>query len=190
MRQRTWALIKWLSLAVSVASIVLAGVLMWLAAPPDTEKAQQQTSVQTRVENPTIVERNDGRIVWQLKAGEARQQLNGRMHLQDPELILFTETGRRIPIRSREAWFNPLRRNIHFQGQVRVDYIPWVLHCEQLTYQSRTDQILIPDTFTLSGQSLRATGRGMRIDRTSERIHVDHGIRIDDSAPEWTGSGL
>jgi len=191
MHHRRWTLIKWAALASSLGSIMLAGVLMWQAGPStlgETPVNQAQSS-RTQVESPVIVERKDGRIVWQLRAGEAKQQLNGKMRLTDPELTLFTESGASIPIHSQQAWFDPIRRNIRFQGKVKVLYQTWDLRCASLIYSSQKDEMKVPGAFTLKGKSMQASGKNMRIDRPSERLFVDDGIRIDDRAPEWTGSG-
>ncbi len=191
MHHRRWTLIKWAALASSLGSITLAGVLMWQAGPstPDAPAVNQTPNNQTQVEAPVIVERRDGRIVWQLRAGEAKQQLNGKMLLTKPELTLFTESGSRVPIRSQQAWFDPLRRNVRFQGKVNVLFQTWDLRCASLIYNSSKDELRIPGAFTLKGKSMQASGNKMRIDRLSERLFVDGGVRIDDQAPEWTGSG-
>ncbi len=190
MQQRRWTTVKWAALATSLTSIMLAGVLMWQAGPPSpTETPVDQASGQTQVESPVIVERNNGRVIWQLRAGEAKQQLNGQMHLTKPELILFTESGSSIPIHSQQAWFDPIRRNIRFEDKVSVLYQTWHLRCGRLVYNSRKDTLVIPGRFTLKGKSMKASGKAMRIDRSTERLFVDGGIRIDDQAPEWTGSG-
>ncbi|MDX8407024.1 MAG: LPS export ABC transporter periplasmic protein LptC [Mariprofundaceae bacterium] len=191
MHHRRWTLIKWAALSSSLGSIMLAGVLMWQAGPstPDTSPVNQAASNRTQVEAPVIVERRDGRIVWQLRAGEARQQLNGKMLLTEPELTLFTESGSSVPIRSRQAWFDPIRRNVRFQGKVQVRFQAWDLRCASLIYNSSRDELRVPGAFTLKGKSMQASGKKMRIDRPSERLFVEGGVRIDDQAPQWTGSG-
>jgi len=192
MRRRTWTGIKWAGLATSVVSVLLAGVLMWQAGPsgPIMTPVDQGATNQTQVESPVIVERRNGRVIWQLEAGEAKQQLDGQMHLTRPKLTLYTESDAKIPVSSDEAWFDPIRRNIRFTKNVVVLYQGWHLKCGMLMYSSSKDELAIPDAFTLTGKQMHATGKNMRINRSDELLYVDSGIMIDDTRPAWTGSGL
>jgi len=164
---------------------------MWQAGPstPDKIPADQVANNQTQVESPVIVERKNGRIIWQLMAGEAKQQLDGQMHLTRPELTLYSETDAKIPVRGDEAWFDPLRRSIRFSGHVAVHYQDWDLSCELLEYSSSSDELKIPGVFKLKGATMHASGKTMRIDRPNELLYVDAGITIDDTRTTWTGSG-
>lgn len=156
---------------------------------PEQSASVQGQSNQTRVESPVIVERRNGKVIWQLRATEAKQQLDGQMHLTSPELTLFTESGVQVPVGAKQALFDPLRRNIRFEGSVRVHYQAWQLESETLIFQSSNDQLSVPGKFKLKGKSIIASGKTMRIDRNKEKLYVDHGISIDDKAPAWTGSG-
>ncbi len=190
MRPRTWTLIKWCSLGTSVGSLLVAGVLMWTAEPetPPSDAADAETGHQTEVDRPVIVERRQGRTVWELRAGEAAQQANGSMKLSTPRLTLYTEAGVPVTITGENAIFNPVSRRLRFTSRVQVRYQDWLLQSERLVYESQRDEIVVPGRFRVSSPDLRAAGARLRINRSTEQARVDGGIRIDDSNPRWTGS--
>jgi len=190
MRNSFWQWLKWASLVISVGSIVIAIALMWLQAPQEIAVEGEQTEKpQTRVESPVIVERKDGEIIWQLKAEEAKQQLDGQLNLISPTLILFTQSGDRVTINSRQAWFNPISRDVRFQDQVTVLYGAWQLSSELIIYTSATDVLHVPEKFSIKGKTMSARGKNMRLHRSREEINVDDGIWIQDrSSPEWQGA--
>ena len=168
--------------------MILAIILMWLEGPTElSSTAADQEQPQTRVEHPVIVERKDGQVAWQLRAQEASQQLDGKMHLSKPELLLFTKDKREIPIASEQAWFDPLQRNIRFQGSVVVHYETWDLYAEEMVYENARDEIHIPGAFRIKGETLRAHGEDLRLNRQTEHLTVDKGIRIEDINPQWQG---
>ena len=188
MKRRGWRIVKWASLATAVGSVVVAILLMWTAGPKEpVSSSQPEEQTQTKVESPVIVERREGEMIWQLRAAEANQQLDGRMHLIRPELLLFTAEKKEIPIKGEQAWFDPLKRNIHFQQHVTVRFGPWLLASEEMIYDSSKDEVHIPDAFELTGETVRAHGKVLRLNRESEILTVDNGIWIEDSHPRWQG---
>jgi LPS export ABC transporter protein LptC len=188
MKQRAWRIVKWISLAISAGSVILAIMLIWLESPTELAPTPaDKEQPQTRVENPVVVERKDGQIVWQLRAEEAKQQLNGKMHLSKPKLLLFTKDELKIPIESEQAWFDPLQRNIRFQGNVIIHYEAWDLYAEVMIYDNSKDEMYIPETFRIKGETLRAHGEDLRLNRQTEHLTVDKGIWIEDSNPQWQG---
>lgn len=188
MKQRAWRVIKWGSLAASLGSVAIAMALMWTAGPKEpVSTSENAEKPQTKVESPVIVERKEGEIVWQLRAAEASQQLDGRMQLTNPKLLLFTADKKEIPIESKQAWFDPLERNIHFQQQVKVLYGSWNLACEEMIYENSKDEIYIPGAFRITGDTVNAHGKQLRLNRQSEILTVDNGIWIEDTHPRWQG---
>lgn len=189
MQIKIWSWLKWISLSVTVASLILAGILMWNAGPAEIEKKEVQATERpkTEVDSPVIVERKDGEIIWQLRATEAKQQADGKMHLILPLLTLFTKKGEEVTIDSKQAWFEPLHRNIHFQDHVNVDYKVWNMVTTTLIYDSGSDEIHVPDAFTIKGETISAKGKSMRLFRKGDKIRVDGGIWIQDSDPKWQG---
>ena len=181
--------LKWFALLISVASIILAVVLMNTTDNPTagTKTEDTQTS-KTRVESPVLVERKDGKVTWQLRAQEASQQLDGQMHLNMPTLVLYTGSNKEVNITSAEAWFDPLARNVRFKTQVVVHYEGWILNTDQLSYIAATDEVEVPGKFTIQGEHIRARGETMRLHRMSEEVNVENGIWIEDSAPQWQGA--
>ncbi len=188
MDQQAWRWIKWASLAVSVGSVALAILLMWLAGPAEVEKVEvAKEPPKTEVESPVIVERKGGKIIWKLRAIEAKQQEDGRMLLFEPELVLFTNSGAEITIDGQQAWFEPIERNISFQNQVSVQHETWTMHTKALTYNSARDEAHAPEAFTIEGETLSAKGKNMRLQRSSDQIKVDDSIWIQDRNPQWQG---
>jgi len=188
MQQNLWSSIKWLSLGVSVCSIVLAVALMSMSGPEQVTTTSEKTKKQnTQVESPVIVERKDGDVVWTLRAQEANQQLDGNMQLNHPTLVLFTQNQQEITIVSQKAWFNPLTRNLRFEEQVLVQYKVWSVSSELMLYNSATDELSIPGAFKLWGNSIKAHGKNMLAQRNTEQVIVDDGIWIEDTDPQWQG---
>jgi len=189
MQQKTWVSIKWLSLGISLGSIIVAIVLMYISGPEQisqkTETAPKTSN--TQVESPVIIERKDGNIVWTLRAKDANQQLDGNMRLSQPTLVLYTENQQEINIVSQQAWFNPLTRNLRFEDQVLVHYKAWSIASELLLYVSSSDELHMPETFKLWGKSIKAHGKNMRLHRNNEQVTVSDGIWIEDSNPHWQG---
>lgn len=168
--------------------MILTVIFMWLQGPTElAPAATDKEQPQTRVESPVLVERKDGNIVWRLRAEEAKQLLDGRMLLIKPRLILFTEDEGEIPIEGDQAWLEPEKRNVQFQGNVVVHYETWDLYTETMIYESTKDEIYIPDAFRIKGETLRARGADLRLNRQTELLTVDKGIWIEDSDPQWQG---
>ena len=138
------------------------------------------------MEKLSLVEKDGERIVWQLEAENASQEPRG-MHLIEPQLELFTESGQSIPVRGREAWFDPTSRNIHFKGEVVVDYKDWRLTSEVLDYDSTKQEMFIPGAFRIQGDGIRARGKSMRMNRGTQRLWVENGVWIEDSRPQTWG---
>jgi lipopolysaccharide assembly outer membrane protein LptD (OstA) len=183
-----WRIIKWLSLCVSLGSVVIAVALMRMGGPEEiTPAGVSDDKPQTRVESPVIVERKDGKVLWQLRAQQARQQLDGQMHLIRPRLILSTEGKREIPIESEHAWFDPLRRNIRFEGNVSIRYATWRIYSEKIFYSNSKNEVSIPGAFRFERQTMHGHGKNLRLLRTTERLIVMDGIWIEDSDLRWQG---
>lgn len=187
-----WRLIKWGSLAVSVGSLLVAVLLMWL----NQKEAVVETAVedpgaagqpQTKVERPLIVERKGDRMIWKLQAESAKQQEQG-MHLIKPYLELYTEEGKAVPVSGDEAWFEPDRRNIRFSGKVEVIHEEWTLQTDELSYVSGKDEMVAPGKFRLFQPDVLLRGRGLRVDRKGERLYVDHDVWLEDARPDGFGS--
>ncbi|MDQ6992964.1 MAG: LPS export ABC transporter periplasmic protein LptC [Mariprofundus sp.] len=193
MQRRGLRWLKWISLLITIATIVIAIVLIWFGGTETLSPKSNDATAdkpQTAVEAPVIVERKDGRTLWQLRASEANQQLNGQMHLINPELHLYNEQGSQVVVKGKQAWFNPLARNVRFEKSVSIIYDEWTIDTETLMYISGRDQISIPNKFTLHGKSLNAHGKNMTFDRSSEQLHVSDGIWIEDRDAQWQGVSL
>jgi len=186
MHRSIWFWIKWLSLAISLGSIVATVVLMeFRPTGPETLPRAEKKASQTEVSKPLIVEKKGERTIWKLQAQKAEQQLSGKMHLLSPVLTLFTEAGEAVPVQSREAWFDPIRRDIDFRGKVLVHFQTWQLESDKMIFSSSKDELLIPGNFKIHGKSLQAKGKSLRLDRRSQRLWVDQGIWIRDENGAW-----
>ncbi|MFQ5581339.1 MAG: LPS export ABC transporter periplasmic protein LptC [Mariprofundaceae bacterium] len=175
-------------MGIALGSLVLASVLLWLGgSKPISQQAGEKDKPRAEVDKPLIIERKGEHIVWRLRAEQADQQLDGRMHLIDPELELFTESGKMIKVRGREAWFKPIKRNLSFNGAVEVHYEEWRLACDVLKYVSGKDELYVPGDFTVTGESMQARGKGLRAHRQTQRLWVDQGIWIRDNKLAWSG---
>jgi len=189
MRAWHWRYLKWGCLIVSAGSVVIAAGLMWshnktAALPKETTNTGEAAS--TRVEKPLIVERKGERIIWRLKAESAKQHEN-TMLLATPILELFTETNEVITVHGDKAWFEPLKRNIHFKGNVSVTYRDWVLLSDALYFDSTHDEVIVPNAFTATGQHTTFKGRGLKANRKTQMLYVAHDVWVKDSHPERLG---
>lgn len=144
------------------------------------DNSTAEKTQQAHVDKPLIIERKAGKILWRLKAKKAEQELNGSMHLTVPELELFSETGRRIPITGREAWFNPLTKTIHFKGDVVVHYGEWKLYADDVSYDHASDTVHIPGAFRIEGKLTRARGKDLTAWRGKHHVRVEKAVWIED----------
>jgi len=181
-----WTCIKWVFMGLLCTSLAATGFFIWQT---DTQKElrvetpEQQQDQQTHVDKPLIIERKAGKMTWRLKAQKAAQELGGSMHLFDPQLELFSESGKRIPMSGREAWFDPLSKAIRFKGDVVIRYGDWTLYGDDVRYDHATDTIHIPGKFRLNGKLTRARGKGLTAWRSKHHIRVDHAVWIEDKHP-------
>ena len=186
MQDRHWALVKWSSLDVSIGSVVVAGGLLWansrVAVSDKPVQAGLESSKQpeAKVEKPLLVERKGERIIWRLQAEEAKQQ-DQRMYLIEPRLELFTETGEVVPVEGAEAWFEPIRKNIHFKGSVKARYRDWILLCDELRYDGGRDEMVVPGSFKVSKPDVKLRGRGLRVDRKTQNLRIAHDVWVEDA---------
>ncbi len=187
-RRLKWNSLKWGSLALSMGAVIAAIILMQNGGPKQAAPARNAAQPKTEVESPVIVERKNGKITWQLRAGEATQQLDGNMHLLRPTLVVFTDSGQTITIDSDQAWFEPVRRDVRFKDHVVVHFNDWVMRSELMLYVSAKDEIQAPGAFKLSGKNIKAHGSKMRFHRSTEELDVDDGIWIEDTDPHWRGA--
>lgn len=185
-----WTGIKWAFLALSLGSALAALVLMIDAGDSRQLRVDASQAAKTRqahVDKPLIIERKAGRMLWRLRAQKAEQELKGSMHLLDPELELFSEDDKRIPITGREAWFDPLSKAIHFKGDVVAHYEEWTLYTQDMSYDHASDSVHIPGDFRIEGKQTRARGRGMTAWRGERRVRVEEAVWIEDKHPNPMG---
>jgi len=194
MLARHWTLLKWSCLGVSAGSVVVAVALLWINSEnvvseqsPKSAVKTDQPEPQAKVEKPMIVERKGERVIWRLQAESAEQQLDG-MRLTEPRLEVFTEAGEAIPIRAQEAWFEPIRKNIRFKGAVQVVYRDWVLSGEALRYDSGRDEVVVPGSFKAAKPGMTLRGRGLRADRKSQLLTVEHDVWVEDALSQAPGT--
>ena len=181
-----WTIVKWGFLAMLLGSALTAVVLIMQAG--DARHLQKLAgpaakSEQAHVDKPLIIERKAGKMVWRLKASKAEQELRGKMHLIAPELELFSEDGKVIPVTGREAWFNPLTKAISFQGNVVARYGEWTLYSQHVDYDHASDSLHIPGDFRIEGKLTRARGRNMTAYRHDHHVRVEEGAWIEDRHP-------
>ena len=187
MSPRFWASLKWASLAVSVGSMVLAVGLMVFGDHGAQLLRVVSPVVGTKVEKPLIVERKGKRILWRLQADKAEQQTKGGLLLSRPTLELFTDDGEKVTISGARARFDPLHRNIVFRQQVVALYRQWRLTCDTLAYDSSKDEVTVPGPFVARGDKVTIKGAGLRADRDSQRLWVEHGVNIEDRVSHLLG---
>jgi len=173
-------------LGLALGSMAVAALLMWQAQqakPLLSGKPVAGKTPQTHVDKPLIVEREAGHTVWRLKAAKAEQQLTGAMHLLEPELELFTETGKRIPMTGKEAWFNPLSKQVRFKGDVEVQYGEWRLYSNSVRYNHQKGTVVIPGPFRIKGKTTRVRGRNLTAWRATQHVRVENGVWVEDTRP-------
>jgi hypothetical protein len=192
MQDRYWAVVKWSSLGVSIGSVVVAAGLLWVNArvavsdKPLRADVESSKQPEAKVEKPLLVERKGERIIWRLQADEAKQQDQG-MYLIEPRLELFTETGEVVPVEGSEAWFEPIRKSIHFKGSVKARYRDWTLLCDELRYDGGRDEVVVPGSFKASKPDVKLRGRGLRVDRKTQNLRIAHDVWVEDATARQFG---
>lgn len=178
-----WHCAKWACLIVSVLSILLAAFFLWRGSMMLMQQQEvavgDTTASRTNIEKPLIVERVADKIVWRLRAESAAQQDSG-MHLEQPQLELFTGEGEAIMIRSKTAIFDPVRRNIVFRQEVTAEFEGWVLNTELLRYLSRENVVVVPGVFDAAGPDAQVRGRGLRANQESQQLSIAHNVWVRD----------
>ncbi|MBF0282525.1 MAG: LPS export ABC transporter periplasmic protein LptC [Zetaproteobacteria bacterium] len=183
-------LLKWLSLSLSIATVVIAVLLIWQKSSEQDQRLQTQNETssqhqtanggeQIEVEHPDIVERKGDKVIWRLTAQHAITD-NQQMHLTAPILELYSERGEMIPIQGDEAWYEPEAKNIHFKGHVLVQHEHWRLTSDELRYESLRDIANIPGSFHMQGESVQLRGRTLELNRQSQQIEVKHDVWFED----------
>lgn len=181
-----WSSIKWIFLALMLGTIAISIVLVIRAGDNRTLQADHSTTdkpQQAHVDKPLIIERKAGKMLWRLKAAKAEQELDGNMHLTAPELELFSDSGKGIPITGREAWFNPLAKTIHFKGDVVVLYDGWKLYADEVSYDHASDTVHVPGAFRIEGKLTHMRGNGLTAWRGERHVHVEKSVWIQDRHP-------
>jgi Lipopolysaccharide-assembly, LptC-related len=181
-----WTGIKWAFLALMLGTFATSIVLLLRAGDERQLQVDNSAADKTRqvhVDKPLIIERKAGKMLWRLKARKAEQELSGSMHLTVPELELFSETGKSIPVTGREAWFNPLSKTIHFKGDVLVIYGEWKLYADEMSYDHASDTVHIPGDFRIEGKLTRARGQDLTFWRGDHHVRVEKAVWIEDRHP-------
>lgn len=184
---RLWRSLKWASLGISIGSMLLAVGLMVFGGHGAPLLVITSPNSGTKVDKPLIVERKGKRILWRLRADKAEQKLKTGLRLTRPTLELFTDAGEKVTISGAWASFDPLHRNIVFHQKVVALYQQWRLTCDTLAYDSGKDEVTVPGPFVATGDKTTIRGRGLRADRQSQRLWVDHGVHIVDRGSHWLG---
>jgi len=180
----TW--LKWGFLGLALGSVTVAAFLMWQAQQGQLKlsgKPVAGKTPRTHVDKPLIVEREAGHMVWRLKAVKAEQQLTGTMHLLGPELELFTESGKKIPMTGKEAWFKPLSKQVQFKGDVVVQYGAWYLYSDSVRYDHQKGAVMVPGPFRIEGKTTHVRGRNLTAWRATQHVRVEDGVWIEDTQP-------
>jgi len=173
----------------SVGSIAVAGWMMWQKSdepPAVVVEAPQAKQGGTQVDEPWLVERRGDKVIWRLKAKDARQGLS-TMEFQQPVLELFTEAGELIVVKGDEGAMELLSRNMHFLGHVEVLYQDWHLVSDDLRFDSRTDEVVVPHAFVITGVDTTIHGRELHANRETSLVEIMHDVSVEDRAPDRLG---
>jgi hypothetical protein len=179
---KTFAYIKWFSLALAISSVVLAAWFLWQGSTLLLQGGvadDAQDARNTQIDAPLIVERDGARVLWRLRAEQAWQLPSG-MRLIKPQLELFPEGGEVMTIVSDIALFDPLKRNIDFRQHVQAKYQTWLLTTTRLLYLSREDAVHIPGAFEAKSPETEVSGRDLKAERKSDHIHIAHDVHVRD----------
>ncbi|MDX8389357.1 MAG: LPS export ABC transporter periplasmic protein LptC [Mariprofundaceae bacterium] len=170
---------KWGFLAISLMSLITAIIMIWYQPNEfPTKSPSEDAATGTEVDQPFIVERKQGRVVWRLRAKKA-EQATGGMRLTRPKLELLTESNAIVSITSAKGWVAPFSDGLSFEGGVEVRFETWLLQCEKLIYDGRHEELQVPDTFMISGDGMHVEGRGLRAEKTGEHIWIEDGVKVE-----------
>jgi len=183
------AWLKWGCLTLATGSLLITGILIWLAEPVHHKALRAPPKKEmTRIDKPLLVERKGDRLIWKLRAETAKQNSDGNLEMKHPELDLFTAAAVEIIIQSRHAFVDTVKKTVQFRNRVIVDYNGWKLRSELLVYDMNHDLIRVPEEFDLTGPAITARGKNMTIDRNSQHLLVKERVLIrDNRGISWSG---
>jgi len=170
--------LKWSALA---ATLIALGSMIYLLnhANPATQSDHLADSKGGFMDQPVIVEHQGDKLKWRLHAKKAEQGLHST-HMISPSLELYDSEGEAIPVRGDEAWFDPVSRNIRFEGHVRIDYQAWRVQTPLAVFDGLHSIIHLPQQFTAQGDGIRARGTDLWIDQQKHQMEVRQHIWIED----------
>jgi len=186
-----WAWLKWGCLAVSIVSLLVAAGLMWLRQHQDSgvtqTSAQTLDDAGTKVESPWMVERKGDRVLWRLKAEQAKQGLKS-MHFTHPYLELFNENNEKITVQAEQGDLDLLSRNVHFQGKVKVDFQTWTLVSNSLDVEQASGDVRVKGRFTAEKPNTTIKGRGLLIHHKTYDMYIQHDVWVQNRNIDELGS--
>jgi LPS export ABC transporter protein LptC len=170
--------VKWAFLALSVGSLVYAGVLM-LTAQPSIKQVVDAAALQagTKVIHPDMTEYDGDKLVWRLQADSAQDKENA-LELEKPNMHIVMKDGEVVPVQAISGIYVKSAEKVHLQGEVQVGYQDWDLKTGSLDYFQGKGEVVIPNDFVLKQDGILITGKDMRIFQDSGKLKVLQGVNM------------
>jgi LPS export ABC transporter protein LptC len=123
-----------------------------------------------------------GRKVWEVSAREAQyHDEEKRIAVTDPVVSLFTEDGREVAVRGREANVFLTGHDlqaIELVGDIHVKFGDYALRTEHARYERNPGVILAPGSVEITGTQLDLHGDQLELDLASERLLLHENVRM------------
>jgi LPS export ABC transporter protein LptC len=170
--------VKWAFLALSVSSVVYAGVLM-LTPQPSIKQVMDAVALQagTKVIKPDMTEYDGDKLVWRLQADSAQDKEN-ILQLEKPNMHIVMDDGVEVPVQALSGIYHKSENKVHLQDDVQVSYQAWDLSTSSLDYFQAKGELVIPGTFALKQEGILITGKDMRIFQDSGKLKVLQGVKM------------
>ncbi|MDX8378246.1 MAG: LPS export ABC transporter periplasmic protein LptC [Mariprofundales bacterium] len=145
------------------------------------------TKAASSIQGAHLVERTIEGDSWRLSAQNIKQSLDGAMQLAQPLLELGSAAKEMIPVKANTATYDPDTQMVRFHGHAEVHFKQWTVRAEEMFYDGRNDEILIPGDFSLISLTLNGKGKNMRIQRETQQLYINNGVWLRDSDPNrWS----
>jgi len=175
--QLAW--LKWLFVAISVGSVLLAGYFM-LTAKHSIQQLMDVAAFQagSRIDKPDIKTYDGDNLSWRLQAESAQEQ-GDEVLLSLPVIDVYTENRTLIPIQSATAIYHKNTGHILFEGDVKLHFQGWDISSEDLDLFQEAGELQIQGSFLLLQKGIKITGKMLKLTQETRRIQVLQGVHMD-----------
>ena len=162
--------------ALAVVLLLAGGVYYFVRPePPLTEKPPTDTSSQILVmENNKLVEKKDGRLVWELEAKRILlEKATGQATLEGVQAILYREDGSKLTLQAQTGTLDNTNKSFRLTGGVAAAADDGSrLAADAIAWQQATALITASGKVRLEKADLVATANEAQTDRSFDKLRL------------------